>query len=118
MRQSSSFTARGPTRWRDTSRLAPRRCQGQVRRARGPAGDPWVVEKLREAGQRALGNGAAKSAVAYFSRALGEPPSAEVKPAVLRELGSAEVRIGVTDGISHLQEALEAATEHSVHAAV
>jgi DNA-binding CsgD family transcriptional regulator len=84
----------------------------------GRAGDPWVVAKLREAGERALGSGATKSAVAYFSRALGEPPPVDVKPALLRELGSAEVRIGIDEGISHLREALEGATDHAMRAAV
>src|SRR3954469_11329464 len=82
------------------------------------AGDPWVVEKLREAGARALGSGATKSAVAYLSRALAEPPSADVKPAVLRELGSAQVRIGIDDGIAHLREALESVGDHAQRAAV
>src|SRR4051794_11682084 len=82
------------------------------------AGDPWVVTKLREAGARALRSGATKSAVAYLSRALAEPPSADVKPAVLRELGSAEVRIGIDDGIAHLREVLEGVADYAVRAAV
>src|SRR4051794_6917741 len=82
------------------------------------AGDPWVVAKLREAGERALRSGATRSAVAYLSRALAEPPPADVKPAVLRELGSAEVRIGIEEGISHLNDSLEGATDHTVRAAV
>ena len=80
--------------------------------------DPWVVAKLREAGHRALRNGATKSAAAYLSRALDEPPSAEVRPAVLRELGSAEARIGIADGISHLHQALEGTRDDGTHAAV
>ena len=80
-------------------------------------GDPWVVAKLREAGQRALASGAAKSAAAYLSRALDEPPPAEIRAEVLRELGSAEVRVGIADGISHLHEAL-AGSEDVVRADV
>jgi DNA-binding CsgD family transcriptional regulator len=82
------------------------------------AGDPWVVSKLREAAEGALRSGATRSAVAYLSRALAEPPPADVRPAVLRELGSAELRIGIDDGIPHLHDALEGATNHAARAAV
>jgi DNA-binding CsgD family transcriptional regulator len=81
-------------------------------------GDQWAVAKLREAGRRALGNGAARSAVAYLSRALHEPPSAQVRPAVMRDLGSAEVRTGIADGISHLHAALEGTVDDATHAEV
>lgn len=72
-----------------------------------PDADRWSAAQLRDAGQRARERGAAKSAVSYFARALAEPPSAELRPELLRELGAAEVRTGADAGIEHLQAALE-----------
>ena len=39
-----------------------------------PEGDPWVVERLEEAGRSALDDGAFDTAASYFERALQEPP--------------------------------------------
>jgi DNA-binding NarL/FixJ family response regulator len=58
--------------------------------ATAPAGDPEVVETLREAGRSAARKGAVDSAMAYLRRAREEPPAPEVRVDVLRELGLAE----------------------------
>ncbi len=74
-----------------------------------PAGDPFAVETLRIAADRALVRGAPDVAVRYLRRALAEPPSPENRPETLRELGMAERRVDVRAAAEHLQEALVAA---------
>jgi DNA-binding CsgD family transcriptional regulator len=49
-------------------------------------GDREAVEKLIEAGERALASGAPRSAIAYLSRALREPPPPELRAAILQPL--------------------------------
>ena len=78
--------------------------------ATAPAGDPEVVELLREAGRSAARKGAVDSAMAYLRRAREEPPGPNVRVDVLRELGLAE---SLTEGpvaARHLR-AVYAATE-------
>jgi tetratricopeptide (TPR) repeat protein len=58
-----------------------------------PAGDPWVVQTLRDAARAALSRGGAEEAVAYLRRALDEPPAAELARTLL-ELGRAEQAVG------------------------
>jgi predicted ATPase len=48
------------------------------------AADSAVVAMLREAARRAASRGASESAVAYFRRAVAEPPSAEERADLLR----------------------------------
>lgn len=67
-----------------------------------PAGDPAVVETLREAAERAVGRGASATAVACLKRALEEPPTADERGKLVLELASAEVQAGHSN----------AATEH------
>lgn len=57
-----------------------------------PQGGAAAVETLVEAGERALSTGAPRSAVAYLSRALREPPSPALRPAVLTPLITASLR--------------------------
>jgi DNA-binding CsgD family transcriptional regulator len=83
-----------------------------------PAADQWSAARLRDAGQRALERGAAKAAVSYFARAFAEPPPAELRPALLRELGSAETRTGADAGIEHLEVALETTCDPRARAEV
>jgi DNA-binding CsgD family transcriptional regulator len=71
-----------------------------------PGGDPFVVETLRIAADRALVRGAPEVAVRYLRRAIAEPPSAEVRADTLRELGQAEQRVDVSAAAEHLGEAL------------
>ena len=42
--------------------------------AAGPAGDPWVVDRLRAAAREARDRGAPEIAARYLRRALAEPP--------------------------------------------
>jgi DNA-binding CsgD family transcriptional regulator len=73
--------------------------------AAAPEGDEWAVEMLRTASAvRARGDPA--TAVTYLRRALMEPPGAGVLPAVLHELGVAEIHAGdAPTAASHLEEA-------------
>jgi DNA-binding CsgD family transcriptional regulator len=57
-----------------------------------PGQDPGTVETLLEIGNRALAAGAPRSAVAYLTRALREPPADELRPAVLEPLMIAAFR--------------------------
>jgi tetratricopeptide (TPR) repeat protein len=85
-----------------------------------PLSDPWAVEALRRAAAIALERGAPEGAVTYLRRALLEPPAADQRPIVLRELGSAELRAGdLTRDVNatqpravvHLEEALDLTAE-------
>ena len=65
-------------------------------------GDPWVVERLRAAAREAR---AAQPAVRYLDRALQEPPTAQLRPEVLAELGAAEAALGRPAAADHLAQA-------------
>jgi DNA-binding CsgD family transcriptional regulator len=77
--------------------------------ATDPAGDDRVAESLLSAARIATANGAPDSAVAYLRRALAEPPSEELRPDVLLELGFAESYAADPQAAAHLQAALEIA---------
>jgi DNA-binding CsgD family transcriptional regulator len=64
-------------------------------------GDTWAVDLLDAAGHMAMRRGAGDSAVAYWRRALAEPPPDDRRGALLLALGGAEM---LTNG--------PAATEH------
>ncbi len=81
-----------------------------------PSGDPFVVETLRVAADRALVRGAPEVAVRQLRRALAEPPSHETRVDTLAELGLAEQRVDVLAAAGHLQEALSATEEPLRHA--
>jgi DNA-binding CsgD family transcriptional regulator len=70
-------------------------------------GDPWVVDLLAGAARGALGRGAAESAVAYFRRALEEPPPPERRPDVLYTLGVAELMTSGPAAAEHLRAAYD-----------
>ena len=77
-----------------------------------PTGDPFVVETLRVAADRALVRGAPEVAVRYLRRALAEPPSEdETRTDTLCELGLAEQRVDVLAAAEHLQQALSSIEE-------
>jgi DNA-binding CsgD family transcriptional regulator len=57
-----------------------------------PDGDRETVETLLEAARRARASGAPRSAIAYLTRALREPPPAELRAAVLSPLITASIR--------------------------
>jgi DNA-binding CsgD family transcriptional regulator len=85
--------------------------------ATNPARDGWVVERLRAAAEAVLERGAPETACGYLERALAEPPHPEDRPAVLRELGSAELRAGRSEASVHLRAALETARDDATRAA-
>jgi class 3 adenylate cyclase/DNA-binding CsgD family transcriptional regulator len=76
-----------------------------------PVGDPFVVETLRVAADRALVRGAPEVAARYLKRALAEPPSDETRTDTLHELGLAEQKVDVFAAAEHLAEALRAVDE-------
>lgn len=73
-----------------------------------PMGEPTRVDLLRRIAARALAQGAPAAALAWLKRASAEPPPLALRPEVLLELGSAELRLGMPDALSHLQEATAA----------
>ncbi|HEX5192092.1 MAG TPA: AAA family ATPase [Solirubrobacteraceae bacterium] len=75
-----------------------------------PAGDPWVVERLREAAAAALASGAPVAAATYLERALHEPPPPPNRGLVLFELGAAQARTDL-GGVQRIREALELTAE-------
>ncbi|MCU1451301.1 MAG: transcriptional regulator, LuxR family [Acidimicrobiales bacterium] len=79
--------------------------------ATAPAGDGWVVERLRAAGREAMASGAPDSGVAYLRRALTEPPPPEARADLLVELGVAEFHAGQPDWHDHLEAAVESAAD-------
>lgn len=78
-----------------------------------PAADPFVVQTLQRAAQRALGRGASDVAISFLRRALAEPPTAAERAAVLRALGFAERLVDTEAAIEHLREAIGAAEDSS-----
>jgi len=82
-----------------------------------PAGDSWVVERLREAARAALESGTPAAAAGLLERALAEPPSSKVRVEVLREAARAQLQAGRSIACQLLEEAL-ALAEPRVHAEV
>jgi DNA-binding CsgD family transcriptional regulator len=56
-------------------------------------GDPWAVEKLREAARSALSQGDAEHAARFLARALEEPPPPEQRAELLEETAHAEFTV-------------------------
>ena len=83
-----------------------------------PAGDGWVVERLREAAATARAQGAPEAAARLGLRALAEPPAPHRRAAVLRETGNAALAAGAPDALELLRAAVEAEPEPRAHAAV
>ncbi|GAA5143805.1 hypothetical protein GCM10023340_10090 [Nocardioides marinquilinus] len=73
-----------------------------------PGGDAWAVASLRAAATRARERAAPEAAVTLLRRALREPPAADVRPAVLLELGQAEAISDAPSSIEHLRGAYDA----------
>ncbi len=72
-----------------------------------PLGNPWVVEQLRAAADRALRRGSPDAAVTLLRRALAEPPaSSDERATVLLELGRVERFATASAATEHLSEAL------------
>jgi DNA-binding CsgD family transcriptional regulator len=73
------------------------------------AGDPWVVDLLREAARDARAHGAPDVAVQCLERALTEPPPAGLRAEVLYELGASRTFHAPAVAVDNLSEALAAA---------
>jgi len=71
------------------------------------AGDPWILERLREAARAALENGAPAAAAEVLERALAEPPPSDKRVEVLREAARAQQQAGRVTACRLLEEALE-----------
>ena len=76
-----------------------------------PAGDRWVVERLREAADKALGGGAPEAAVRYLARASAEPPAQEDRSDVFLALGGAQASLGAPEATATLRASVETATD-------
>jgi DNA-binding CsgD family transcriptional regulator len=74
-----------------------------------PAGDGWVLARLREAARAAMDSGAPQAAASLLDRALAEPPPPGQRAGVLREAAQAEVTAGRERAFVLLEEALRAA---------
>jgi DNA-binding CsgD family transcriptional regulator len=71
----------------------------------------WVVSRLREAAEQALGRGASEPATAFARRALDEPLGEELRVGLMRLLGSALIRAGDEEGIDWLTRARNASDD-------
>lgn len=76
-----------------------------------PAGESWVVQRLRDAATTALGRGAPETARVYLERALAEAPGSPERAALLYELGRTEALTRDPLALAHLQEALRLSEE-------
>jgi DNA-binding CsgD family transcriptional regulator len=71
-----------------------------------PGQEPWVIELLREAADRATERGTPAAAVDYLRRALAEASHGHARSVLLAELGRAEVQAGEPTALDTLREAL------------
>jgi hypothetical protein len=83
-----------------------------------PAGDPGVVEGLREGARMGLARGAPETASRCLRRALAEPPLEGDRARILFELGSACVMAGEPDAAGRLTDALALAGNPTLRAAI
>ena len=67
-----------------------------------PQGDPWVVDRLRDAAAGALARGAPRAAAGYLRRAELEPPRPSDRPTVRAALGQALLRADDPEGLDVL----------------
>ncbi|MBM7517022.1 AAA family ATPase [Nocardioides nitrophenolicus] len=77
---------------------------GHLLEAEG-VGDPWAADLLRTAARAALADGAPQAAVDLLRRAVAEPPPAADLPALLVELGTAELHAGDPASVATLERA-------------
>jgi DNA-binding CsgD family transcriptional regulator len=83
-----------------------------------PAGDGWVLARLREAAQVAMDSGAPRAAADLLDRALAEPPPPGRRAGVLREAARAQVTAGRERAFVLLEEALRVAAGPRVRAEI
>ncbi len=79
---------------------------------------PWVVETSMAAGYEAIARGAPDGAVAYFQRALDEPPAPEERVGVVGALGIIEAQTSGPGAVEHLREVLESSDDPFARAGV
>lgn len=79
-----------------------------------PAGDPAVVQWLRDAARRALGSGAPDAAAQYLRRALEEPPAPDERPQLHFELGQALSAVDIAAAAASLGWAASTAVDSSL----
>jgi DNA-binding CsgD family transcriptional regulator len=100
---------RGAARLLDRESADIREVAGHLMKCH-PEGDEWVVGRLREFAGAVLGPGAPESAALALRRALTEPPAAEERVSLLRELARAEdASSDSAAALAHLEEALKLA---------
>jgi DNA-binding CsgD family transcriptional regulator len=80
-------------------------------------GERWALERLRTAAAEAAAQGAPQTAALLLRRALRESPNAELRPALLRELGASEIRAGEPAALQHLGEGAATVRGPREHAA-
>jgi len=82
-----------------------------------PGGDAETVQTLRKAAHSARNRGAPDVAVTYLQRALAEPPSVELEPVLVHELGTAALSAGKLElAIEKLREATRTLAEGRLRA--
>jgi DNA-binding CsgD family transcriptional regulator len=81
--------------------------------------DDWVVSLLSDAAAAANARGAPAEAIGYLERALAEPASASQRPAMMLELGAAQLRIRHTEEArATLRRGLELAPPPEIRSAL
>src|SRR5262249_52347664 len=68
-------------------------------------------DRLRDAARTAIRSAAPESAARYLERALAEPPQQDRRSSILLALGVAEARSGRAEWRTHLEGAVESATD-------
>ncbi len=86
-------------------RAVPERIATQLL-ASDPRGEPATVETLLEAGERALSAGAPRSAIAYLTRALREPPPPHLRAPVVDSLLTAGIRAADSSDLDEVESAV------------
>jgi hypothetical protein len=83
-----------------------------------PGSSEETVDRLMAAAPLAMGRGAPEAAIAYLRRALAEAPGAEQKPALLAELGRAELLTRDPAAAGHLRQVLASCQDPVARAAI
>ena len=83
-----------------------------------PAGDGWVLARLREAARAAMDNGSPQAAAVLLGRALAEPPPLPQRAGVLREAARAGVSAGRDQACVLLEEALRLVSDRRERAVI
>jgi len=76
-----------------------------------PAGDLWVLARLREAARGVIESGAPQAAADLMARALAEPPPPDQRVGCLREAARAEATAGRETACARLEQAWSLAAD-------